>query len=545
MSKNTFVIGIISLFILSAVTPIVFGYEVSTTTEELIDEKESQPAITSDGGPMESAWPMFQHNIRHTGYSPYGKSGNWYVEKWKTHIGDWAASSPAIDNNGIIYVGGGIMDECLYAVYPDGTEKWRFKTGEHVQSSPAIAEDGTIYVGSNDGKLYAIYPNGTKKWSLGIGSSWVYSSPVIDEEGIIYVASVGGNICAVYPNGSKKWDVTLGGWVYCRSPGLDNDGAVYCGANDGCMYSIYTNNGTVKWKYGTGGEIGSAPTIDDNGTIYFGSNDGYLYALYPNGTLKWRFLTRKFFGLTSSPAIAKDGNIIVGSGLGYVYSINPDNGTENWRFSAGDQVSASPAIDKYGVIYVGAWNGMFYALNPDGTLRWKYQTLEGIIPSAAIGDDGTIYVGADCTLEPEFYSYLYAIEPIDDTPPDKPNINGPTSGKPGEQYWFTAVTSDPDGHNIKYGFDWNGDGTVDEWTQDYYESGETVEVSHSWNKRGTYDVKVKAKDVYELEGEWSDPHTITIPRNKVKTYNSLIARLLEKLPIFKHMLQNVIFKTKC
>lgn len=37
-----------------------------------------------------------------------------------------------------------------------GTLKWRFKTGREVYSSPAIGQDGTIYVGSWDGNLYAI-----------------------------------------------------------------------------------------------------------------------------------------------------------------------------------------------------------------------------------------------------------------------------------------------------------------------------------------------------------------------------------------------------
>jgi len=47
---------------------------------------------------------------------------------------------------------------------PDGSLKWKFGTGDWVRSSPAIGEDGTIYVGSNDGYLYAINPVGTLKW---------------------------------------------------------------------------------------------------------------------------------------------------------------------------------------------------------------------------------------------------------------------------------------------------------------------------------------------------------------------------------------------
>ena len=55
-------------------------------------------------------------------------------------------------------------------------------------------------------------------------------------------------------------------------------------------------------------------------------------------------------------------------------------------------------------------DGTLYALNPDGTLRWKFATGGNIESSPAIGEDGTIYFAADFTSQPDFYSYLYAIE---------------------------------------------------------------------------------------------------------------------------------------
>jgi len=173
--------------------------------------KEAQSSVGNDGL-MDSAWPMYCHDVRHTGRSPYGKDGNFGVEKWRFYMDEILRSSPAIDNNGTIYLG--TQDYYLYAINCNGTEKWRFKTNGLIYSSPAIAEDGTIYVGSGDSYLYAFYPNGTLKWRCAIGDGSVYSSPVIDENGIIYVASViGSNICAIYPNGTKKWDFKTG--EYC------------------------------------------------------------------------------------------------------------------------------------------------------------------------------------------------------------------------------------------------------------------------------------------------------------------------------------------
>ena len=75
--------------------------------------------------------------------------------KWRYKTGNLIESSPAISEDGTIYVGS--YDDYLYAINPDGTPKWRYQTGNNVESSPAIGSDGTVYVGSWDHYLYAIY----------------------------------------------------------------------------------------------------------------------------------------------------------------------------------------------------------------------------------------------------------------------------------------------------------------------------------------------------------------------------------------------------
>ena len=484
---------------------------------------------------MDSAWPMFQHDVRHTGRSPFGKAGNWYVEKWKVDFGSLTYCSPAIDNNGTIYIGSN--DWYFYAFNSEGTLKWRYKAGSGLESSPAIGEDGTIYVGSEDWRLYAFYPNGTKKWSRVIGDGGVYSSIVLDENGIIYATSSWGkNICAIYPNGTKKWDFKTNDNVY-SSPVLDNMGTVYCGSNDGYMYAIYTNNGTLKWKYSAGTDCGGiGATVGDDRTIYFGDSLGYIHAVNPNGTRKWR--RDLLANIFTSPAITEEGNIIVGTYLGYMYSFNPDNGTQNWRFEAEkyEWISGSPVIDKYGIIYFGACNGWFYALNPDGTLKWKFKALDAVFSSAAIDENGTIYIAAHCDSQPDFYCSLYALEPIYDDAPDKPVIDGPSTGLINIEYNFTAVTSDPDGNNVSYYFDW-GDGKKSGWT-DFVPSGTIVNLSHSWEKSDTYTIKVKAKDIYGMESEWSELQ-VTMPRDKI-IIGSLLQRLFELFPLLEVVLSKII-----
>ena len=93
-------------------------------------------------------------------------------------------------------------------------------------------------------------------------------------------------------------------------------------------------------------------------------------------------------------------------------------------------------------------------------------------------------------------------------PPETPTVNGPVIGKPGVEYEYTAISTDPEEDQIFYKFDW-GDGTSSEWLGPF-DSGQGTTASHAWSKSGNYSLKVKAKDVNESESYWSDPYQVQI-----------------------------------
>ena len=84
--------------------------------------------------------------------------------------------------------------------------------------------------------------------------------------------------------------------------------------------------------------------------------------------------------------------------------------------------------------------------------------------------------------------------------PEAPMIDGPVHVKPGQTLVYTFNAVDPDGDNVSYYIEW-GDGTSDGWT-DYYLSGADVTFAHTWEKKPKY-LRVKAKDIYEAEGNWT------------------------------------------
>ncbi|MFZ0889493.1 MAG: PQQ-binding-like beta-propeller repeat protein [Candidatus Binataceae bacterium] len=237
-----------------------------------------------DIGAFESStmvWPMFHHDRRHSGLSPFSTAADKGIEKWKFPTDSYVYSSPAIGADGTVYVGS--LDNNLYAIRPSGTMKWKFAAGDEVWSSPAVGTDGTIYVGSNDNNLYAVRPNGTMKWKFQTYGE-VYSSPAIGADGTIYVGWDNGNLYAVRPNGTMKWNFHAGREVD-SSPAIGADGTIYVGSSDyvgsgnNDLYAVRPN-GTMKWKFSTGLYVDSSPAIGADGTIYVGSEDGNLYAIH-------------------------------------------------------------------------------------------------------------------------------------------------------------------------------------------------------------------------------------------------------------------------
>jgi large repetitive protein len=528
MNMKKIAVGIILLFIVTSVSPLVVGYSSNNSGseyEELLDnlafmcydensgnekyeyykkyvlndcsnndldvvevvKPVESSTVSPSKGPMDSPWPMFGHDVRHTGQSPYSTADNPGIEKWRFYNDHWMDCSPIMDNNGIIY----ISDTWghLNAINPNGSFKWEYVfDGQVIGSSPAIDENGTIYIGSWDCKLYAINPNGTNKWTVGTGGS-ISSSPAIADDGTIYIGNLGNHICAINPNGTMKWQYTTG-YKVTSDPAIGEDGTVYIGSGDSYLYAMYPN-GTLRWRFNTGGEIHGHPSIAEDGTIYIGSWDDYLYALYPNGTLKWSFHTE--WGTSNNQAIGNDGTIYVGTDK--LYALYP-NATMRWEFNLGSNRwigKSSPAISADGTIYIGTQigdgaGGEIIAVNPNGTEKWRKRIADYWVDSSpSIGEDGTVYIGSAYDMSA---GYLHAFgdgELICDA-------GGPYYGSAGSPIQFISTVF---GGSPPYSYLWYfGDG----------ETSEEANPSHSYDNQGIYNITLEVTDIEfntSLDTSWT------------------------------------------
>ena len=110
---------------------------------------------------------------------------------------------------------------------------------------------------------------------------------------------------------------------------------------------------------------------------------------------------------------------------------------------------------------------------------------------------------------------------------------GQTEGRPDVEYEFTTRTSDPDGDQVFYKWDW-GDGSVTEWMGPF-ESDEDIYANHSWPVKGEFEIRVKAKDLVGEESDWSNPLSIDIPRTRQRS-KTMFLDFIGNFPVFTRLI---------
>jgi len=158
-------------------------------------------------------------------------------------------------------------------------------------------------------------------------------------------------------------------------------------------------------------------------------------------------------------------------------------------------------------------------------------------------DDGLVYNGVEQTTDNGFVVVGANKENVsllkiakENLPPNKPekpvgavlvNVNG--------IYHYKTKTTDPEGDQVYYKFDL-GDGR--HWFKGEYDSGEEINVALYWTLPGSFKLKVRALDVKGHYGEWSDPLSVTVPKQKAT--NRLFQYLQERYPVIFSLINQIL-----
>jgi len=286
---------------------------------------------------------------------------------WSTSIGNGALSSPAIDDEGNLYIVSAgkapndpsLAETSLVSINSNGVKRWSYTLGSTeskldsygtkiyapaIMASPTVTADGKIlYVDPNSNDLVAVNKNGQKIWSKRIAvysSDYAFpiSTPVVDEMGNIYI----GGIAAIYAfdsGGNEKWRYK-GYGDYNASIALGRDGYLYY--STGNTIEKLSKSGELVWSKQTtetGARdvyLASDVLIDKYGNLYLVENELYdsrltgmnLVQMGSDGKIKSRFRLFKYnYNLSkyrqygSVGALDENGTLYVSDHKGNIFGI--------------------------------------------------------------------------------------------------------------------------------------------------------------------------------------------------------------------------------
>ncbi len=471
------------------------GYNKNNTTSNL----EDPPPPT---GLFE--WSMFHYGLNNSGFSPSPAPDDDTL-LWYKDIGLVARSNPTLSDERL-YVAGiqGPDPIFFFCLNPfNGSEIWKIDIPCEVWGNPTVANNRVYILGSGSFDLFCIDAiTGDILWSY---PQHGHCSPkVVDDK--VYFSSYGGPsneggfFCLNATSGDLIWSFDTTVYYEACTPAVVN-GNVYVGNNDGIFYCLDADTGNEIWNYSTTGwGIWSSPSVVNN-KVYVATDHLYCINAYTGDEI-WNV---SGIDTASSPAVAY-GNVYIGNGVsdGKVYCFDADNGDLIWDSqSLGTSIWNAAAVAD-GKVYTCS-NGnpaKFNCLDAyTGNIIWQYDFINNFSYSSPAVAYGNVYVGSDS--DGNICAFGTPNEPPDI--PVKPD--GSSEGIVGVEYIFNTSTTDPEGDDVYYLFDW-GDGNNSGWIGPYA-SGATVNASHTWTKGGDYEIRAKAHDG-RRESNWSEALIITI-----------------------------------
>ena len=174
--------------------------------------------------------------------------------------------------------------------------------------------------------------------------------------------------------------------------------------------------------------------------------------------------------------------------------------------SSHNQVSVDIKLSTTGIN--GPWQTIASNIPNNGRFQWTVSG--GQSTTCRIKIVITTNQGSYESISPSDFTLTQGNENNPPLTPSRPT--GPTEGKKGVEYTFSTSTIDPDSDDIRFGWDWDDDSTVDEWTE-YNNSGMTIHTNHRWNNKGIYYLKVLAEDEHGMQTPFSDSLPVIIGIN--------------------------------
>ena len=405
--------------------------------------------------------------------------------------------------------------------------------------------------GATGAQIWSFTTAGSSVWALeqtdDINSDGIKDVIIGDFTGHIYGLSA--------TNGAQIYSTSIGSVIiqrFAKLTDVNSDGHpdfVPEHSTISMTQAIDGQNGNILWSHPVADQPWAAVRIPDIsgdaiddvliGTLY---TTNYLYFL--NGVDGTELVAPISYGeavdgLNAIPDIVADGSweMVAGGRNGKLTCIS--GGLSSGNLQPTKPIITGPTDGIVGITY----NFTFNASDPDEDeiyyyVDWKDGTNSGWVGPNASGVEvtishkwistGTFNIKAKVKDEHGYqsaWSDPFAFTVTENLPPNIPEINGTTSGKPKVEHTYKIKTTDPNNNDVYYYIDWGDDSPIVEWIGPYA-SGLEVSVNHSFSKKGVYTIVFKAKDIYGAISNWGNLE-VNIPRTRISDH-ILIKILFER-----------------
>jgi outer membrane protein assembly factor BamB len=147
------------------------------------------------------------------------------------------------------------------------------------------------------------------------------------------------------------------------------------------------------------GVLGAPAIVGEH--VFVGILGGELLCLdRETGDLIWSYKSVKKVpknsfapGFLASPTVTDD-SVYIGDEDGVFHAINRKTGKQRWVYQTFAEIISSASIVGKTVIF-GSYDSNLYCLNMDGTLNWKYETMDRVNGSPAVSNGFSFVTGCD------------------------------------------------------------------------------------------------------------------------------------------------------
>ncbi|MFN8642037.1 MAG: PQQ-binding-like beta-propeller repeat protein [Candidatus Binatia bacterium] len=279
------------------------------------------------------AWGGFRHDSANSAIGRGVSNNKGEVILLYPTKGGTTGSTPAVDNNGVIFLG---TRDGLVSLDKDGLVRWtadacELESGQVIPlgpifSSPTVTAGRDIVVATEatattPGMVFDFRERSSSvadcKWAFVPGVASIRSSAQVQVDALdlsllsVFIGTGDGTLQAINGTGTPRWAFPAAPGPITSTVAVDPSGPFYVTTPDGVLTAI-DSAGRPLWRLPIGappaGALQQSPAV--GASIYaFGAN-GALFGINPSGTVKWQYQPQAI--VPGSPAFAAQ-SIDVGS----------------------------------------------------------------------------------------------------------------------------------------------------------------------------------------------------------------------------------------